>query len=217
MDATLLNASPNPSTTPSSVADMAVFSLRFAFGTTSEAGRGRPPSASPCTRPAASRAAGSSAVAKGSPSCHVCSLTGIPFPPPGRSAPWVGANFRRPCGTVRSSDFFWVISFRSFVLRPTAIFLTRGTQKISLGNVNRLHDHPVANTPRSTHGYWDLSLSADLPAAERLTALHFRSERPCTYGFHQTPPHGHSSHLWRRVATGTPEQRPCLIGVRFPP
>jgi hypothetical protein len=87
------------------------------------------------------------------------------------------------------SDFFWVIGFRSFVLRPTANY-NCGTQKISLGKANRLHDHPVANTPHSSRGYWGSSLSADLPAAERLTALHFRSERPCTYGFHQTLPHG---------------------------
>jgi hypothetical protein len=164
--------------------------LLFAFGATSEADRGRPPSTSSCTLPAASRASGSSAVAKSSPGCHICLLTGIPFPPPGRSTSWVEADFRRPSGTVGSSDFFWVIGFRSFVLRPTAIFLTRGTQKISLGKANRLHDHPVANTPHSTHGYRGESLSADLPAAQRLTALHFRSERPCTYGFHQTLPRG---------------------------
>ena len=80
---------------------------------------GWPLSASPCTLPAAT-ASGSPAVAKGNPSCHACPLAGIHFPPPGGSAPWVEADFRRPCGTVRSSDFFWVIGFRPLVLRPTA-------------------------------------------------------------------------------------------------
>jgi len=59
------------------------------------------------------------------------------------SLSWVWLRFPTTSGTMRSSDFCWVIDFR---FHPT-IYRFRGTQQISLGNTKRLCHHPAATTP----------------------------------------------------------------------
>jgi hypothetical protein len=174
-----------------------------------------------------------SAVAKSSPSCHDCSLTETAFPPPGRSAPRVGVDFRRPCGTTRSSDFCWVIGFRSLVLRPTTCVEPSRSHWVRPTDITTIPS-PLRPQLRRISGF---VAACRLTRCRRLTALRFRSKRSCTYGFHQTPPRGNLAHAATRSfrCSGTaplpprcrvpsvrapdqaPEQRPCHLGVGFPP
>jgi len=99
------------------------------------------------------RPSSASAVAKNSPSCWSTPSTGIAIPPPEGSTPRLGAAFRQPCGTTRSSDFCWVISFRPLVLRPTAHAEPSRSHRVSalvyhltVGNLEQWHGALVVPT-----------------------------------------------------------------------
>ena len=65
-----------------------------------------------------------------------------------------------------------------------------GAQQISQGKSLRFRGDPVANTPAAPTGIGHRCHEPAHPANGRLTALHFRSRPPRTYGFFQTRPHG---------------------------
>ena len=131
------------------------------------------------------------------------------FPPRGQVPNgWDGLSAAfRYCASVLDLLGHWV----SF-LRCTSYRL-RGTQQTSSGKTNRLHVHPVATTASGHQRKSGFAAAGQLAHPGCLTALRFRSKRPCTYDFHQTPPRGqfgvraNSHHL--RSGPGAPGQRPC--------
>ena len=160
-DATFSNASRSRFVTSSIVADGIGSLLCFDLGTARAAGTGRPVSAAP-TDPRAC-AFGYSAGSKRSSSCPVRSLTGTAFPPPAGSSFRGATVFRRPCGTLRSSDFCRAIALRPFVLRATALAEPGRPPRVS---VHRLHDHPVARTSAPPTDFGLVPLGAGSPDAD---------------------------------------------------
>ena len=185
--ATWVNASSRRSITSSIVAGPACLALLFGF----DAVRGfRPDRSLRSSRPTPRSTRGFSVVPKFSSSCRSSPLTGIAFPPPWCSSPRVWVEFPRPSGTVRSSDFCWVIGFRLSVLRPT----------VAATGPSRPHwvrpgDFVIVSSPirPGTNGNWATGAVRHLARPIRLTALRFRSKRSRTYGFHRTVPRGHGT------------------------
>lgn len=130
---------------------------------------------------------GFAAVSGNRSSCPASSPTATAFPP--RPGP-VGVTFRQPSGTTRSSDFSRPVVISS--LRPRRLPLPRGNggREISLGKNVTLRAEPVAFTRGRTAGIGLRQFPVAHPRPHASTALHSRSVRHCTYGFHQTPPRG---------------------------
>jgi hypothetical protein len=206
-DATAANANHNRPVTDSIVAANTSVSLRFDFG-------------SACVRetlrwetlaPSASAFAYCSAVSNRNPSCLGCSLTGTASPPPGLSTPRVTAGFRRPCGFIRSSDFWRVIVFRSLVLRTTACAEPDRSHCVSF---NALRSDLVANTRNDYRQILGITTVSWFTRRTRLTTLHFHSIPPRIYDFFRT-----TSRAW--AFTSLPKvvvlrRSSCLVDVRLP-
>lgn len=177
---------------------------------------------------------GVSAVAKGSVSCWPFPLTGTAFPPPGRF-PGLGPPFGGLlvlCGPPTSAGSL------ASVFRPRAY---RHMPEPSRSPRVRHSDFATIPSPIHTEHRQILGFVAArrLTRSACLTALHSRSKRSHTYGFHQTPLRrppdplppafttesaslktafldGHGLMHRERESPGYPEQRPCLLGVGFP-
>ena len=172
--------------------------------------------------PLTPRVVGLSAVSKCSQSCRSASLTGTAIPPPKHDASsWgrLSPTFRY-CAVLRLLLGHWPPSFG-----PRA-YRSRGTQQISLGKTERLRTYPVANTsrhqrlllgfvargrltPPSTPYGASLSLETDahlrLPSDSPSRVTNFALRSP------------HISLAVGSNDPGAPGQRPCLLGVGFPP
>ncbi len=166
-DATFSNASRNLDVTSSIVANATVLSLFLDFGVARGRAAGRPAAAPPSTCEAC--ASPTSAVSKNSPSCRACLSTGIAFPPSCGSPPRVGTAFRRPFGTMRSSDFC-----RAIAVRPLGHRL-RGARQISLGKKQQTSRRPVASTPAPPTKIGLSLLGASLPSTDALRRFTSRS------------------------------------------
>ena len=136
------------------------------------------------------------------------------FPPCLRSWDDLSATFR-----------YWasVLDLRGH--RPSSFrspaYRFRGTQQISSGKTNRVHDHPVVTTHRTTNGIWASLLGASSPARKALRRFAFArnghapmaSTRRALAGPPRTTDFGSTSDLdlvlqARALAT---------LGVGFPP
>ena len=128
----------------------------------------------------------SSAVPENRESCFGASSTGLASPPERGSTSRVTADFRRPCGLSRSSDFWRVIVLRSCVLRTTAC---AGPARSPWVSCNRFRGQPVATTPAAPmHFGLRRCTPAHPPRTPYGASLSFGSVTHL--GFHRTPPRG---------------------------
>ena len=196
---------------------MAILLLAFGFGTACVAAtRGR---AAASTATPGLPSPGFSAVPNFSSSCHVCCSTVAAFPPRRLSMAPVKAGFRRLCGTIRPSDFCWVID--SFVLSFFGLPSLRSEPSRSLWV--RLPDFVTITSPLQRESRRILGFAArgrltrpTLPYGASLSLRRLR-----TYDFHSASPRGPPALAQKeglqQEGPGFPSQRPCLFGVGFPP